>query len=83
MGFKVTGQVNKRPEKNIKLDVLNGDVELEVIGIEVLNKADTGAIDISTDGHEIGEEHRLEYRYLIYAEIVCKKIFEIGIRLQN
>ena len=62
--LKVTGQVNKRPEKNIKLDVLNGDVELEVIGIEVLNKADTGAIDISTDGHEIGEEHRLEYRYL-------------------
>ena len=25
----------------------------------------------------------MEYRYLIYAEIVCKKIFEIGIRLQK
>lgn len=56
--------VNKRPEKNIKEGVVNGDVELEVLDIEVLNEANTPAFDISTDGHEVGEEVRLEYRYL-------------------
>ncbi len=37
--LKVTGIVNKRPEKNIKADVLNGDIELEVTGVEVLSRA--------------------------------------------
>ena len=62
--LKINGIVNKRPEKNINKEVLNGDLELEVTGIEVLNKAETPEIDVTTDGHEIGEEHRLKYRYL-------------------
>ncbi|MEK7572375.1 MAG: amino acid--tRNA ligase-related protein [Patescibacteria group bacterium] len=62
--LKITGIVNKRPDKNIKDDVLNGDVELEAVNIEILNKAETSAIDLSTDGYEIGEEHRMKYRYL-------------------
>ena len=33
--------------------------EIEVLNIEVLNKAETPPIDITTDGNEIGEEHRL------------------------
>ncbi len=37
--LKITGIVNKRPEKNIKAGVLNGEVELEVTGIEVFSKA--------------------------------------------
>src|SRR3989338_9407146 len=32
--LKITGLVNKRPEKNVKAGVINGDVELEVTGIE-------------------------------------------------
>ena len=35
----VTGIVNKRPEKNVKAGVMNGDVELEVTSIEVLSQA--------------------------------------------
>ena len=62
--LKVTGLVNKRPDRNIKAGVVNGELELEVTGIEVLNKAETSPIDLSTDGYEIGEEHRLKYRYL-------------------
>ncbi len=61
---EVKTQVNKRPEKNIKADVLNGDIELEVLGIEVLNDATTPPFDVSSDGREIGEETRLKYRYL-------------------
>ena len=62
--LEITGLVNKRPEKNIKKEVLNGEVELEVTGIEVLNKAETPPIEVGTDGYEVGEEHRLKYRYL-------------------
>src|ERR1017187_4510971 len=37
--LKITGLVNKRPEKNIKVGVLNGDIELEILNIEVLSPA--------------------------------------------
>jgi aspartyl-tRNA synthetase len=61
---EVTGLVNKRPERNVKAGVVNGDVELEVLSITVLNEATTPAFDISTDGYEVGEEVRLEKKYL-------------------
>lgn len=60
----ITAKVNKRPEKNVKKDVVNGDVELEVLTISVLNEAVTPAFDISTDGHEIGEDVRLSHKSL-------------------
>lgn len=60
----VKGKVNKRPEKNIKVGVLNGDIELEVLSIEVLNKADVLPFEISGDTREVGEDVRLKYRYL-------------------
>jgi len=62
--LKITGMVKNRPEKNINAAVLSGDVELEVTEIEILNKAETPRIEVDTDGYEIGEEHRLKYRYL-------------------
>jgi aspartyl-tRNA synthetase len=61
---EVKALVNKRPEKNIKQDVINGDVELEVLSIVVLNEASTPGFDISTDGYEVNEEVRLEKKYL-------------------
>lgn len=61
---EVNAQVNKRPERNMKPDVFNGDIELEVLNIEVLNEAETPPLDVTSDGHEIGEETRLKYRYL-------------------
>ena len=44
--------VNKRPERNVKEGVLNGDIELEVLNIDVLNEAETPVFDISSDGRE-------------------------------
>jgi aspartyl-tRNA synthetase len=61
---KVNGKVNKRPERNIKEGVLNGDIELEIMDIEILNHSETPNFDVTTDGREIGEESRLSYRYL-------------------
>src|ERR1035437_5293251 len=51
--LKVTGLVNKRPDKNIKADVLNGEVELEVTGVEILAKAETLPFDMSLDGYNL------------------------------
>src|SRR5581483_10845312 len=61
---EVQGLVNKRPEKSVQPEKLNGDIELEIKEIVVLNEAETPPIDVQSDGHEIGEEHRLKYRYL-------------------
>ena len=60
----ITGIVNKRPEKNIKAGVLNGDIELEITGIEVLNKSETLPFEIGADTREINEEIRLSHRYV-------------------
>ncbi len=38
--LKVNGIVNKRPEKNVKAGVINGDVELEVTSIKVEAKSE-------------------------------------------
>lgn len=62
--LKITGVVNKRPEKNIKVGVINGELELEVVEIEVLNNAETLPFDITNDTTIINEETRLAYRYL-------------------
>lgn len=47
--LKINGIVNKRPEKNVKAGVLNGDVELEVTGIEVLSKATDLPFDLNEE----------------------------------
>lgn len=62
--LQISGIINKRPERNIKEGILNGDIELEITKIEVLNGAMTPNFDVTTDGKEVGEENRLQYRYL-------------------
>lgn len=59
-----TGIVNKRPEKMITKNEANGDIELELKKVEVLNEAETPAFDVRSEGKDIGEEARLKYRYL-------------------
>jgi len=60
---EVLGLANKRPPKMVK-EGLNGDIEVEITGITVLNESQTPPMDVTTDGQEIGEEIRLKYRYL-------------------
>jgi aspartyl-tRNA synthetase len=61
---EVTGKVNKRPERNIQADKQNGDIELEILSIVVLNEAETPPFDLGGDGKDISEDIRLKYRYL-------------------
>lgn len=62
--LKITGIVNQRPEKNIKAGVLNGEIELEIIGMEVLNKAETTPFAVNEDTIGVNEDVRMKYKYL-------------------
>jgi aspartyl-tRNA synthetase len=61
---EVTGKVNPRPEKNVQADKQNGDIELEIFNVIVLNSSETPPYDLHADTREINEETRLKYRYL-------------------
>jgi len=61
---EVTGKVNARPERMVNKDEVNGAVEIEMLSLTVLNEAVTPAIDVRGDGMDIGEDVRLENRYL-------------------
>ncbi|MES2952960.1 MAG: amino acid--tRNA ligase-related protein [Patescibacteria group bacterium] len=60
----VNGKINKRPDKNIQADKQNGDIELEILSIEILAEAEPAPFDVTGDTSEIDEHARLEYRYL-------------------
>ncbi len=60
----VTGIVNKRPERNVQADKQNGDIELEIKGIEVLNESEPLPFEVNGDTLGIDETVRLKYRYL-------------------
>ena len=60
----ITGLVNKRPDKNVQEGKQNGDIELQIEGMEVLGAAATLPFEISGDTAGINEETRLKYRYL-------------------
>src|SRR3989344_9414236 len=62
--IEVIGKVNARPERMVNKDEQNGTIELELLSVSVLNEAQTPPFDIQSDGREINEEIRLEYRYL-------------------
>lgn len=47
----ITGRVNQRPEKMINDKVENGDIELEITGIEILNQSAELPFDMEADLH--------------------------------
>lgn len=60
----IEGVVNERPEKMRKEGMINGDIELEITDIEVINEALTPPFEITEDTGNKDEEVRLKYRYL-------------------
>lgn len=61
---KIEGKVNARPEKMINPEIETGKVELEPLELEILNESEAVPLPVDTDGLEIGEEHRMKYRYI-------------------
>ncbi|MEK7662477.1 MAG: amino acid--tRNA ligase-related protein [Patescibacteria group bacterium] len=62
--ISVRGKVNERPEKNKQKGKLNGDIELEILSLDILNPAVTPPFNTRGDTREINEDVRLKYRYL-------------------
>lgn len=62
--IEIEGEIKLRPEKMFNPDTPTGKIELETQKLKILNKSETPPFDISSDGRDIGEEHRLKYRCL-------------------
>lgn len=60
----IEGKVQERPENLKNPDIATGDIEIVAEKMTVLSEAKTLPFAIDTDGYEIGEEKRLQYRYL-------------------
>lgn len=75
--LKITGLVNKRPERNIKAGVLNGDVELEVTNIEVISEAAPLPFDMSLDGYNLELTTELDNRSLVLRQPKVQAIFKV------
>jgi aspartyl-tRNA synthetase len=74
---EITGTVKKRPERMINPNIETGTVEISVEDYKVVNKAEEMPIQIDTDGHEIGEDVRLRYRYLDLRRDRMQKIMRL------
>jgi len=62
--IKVTGKVQKRMPNAINPAIPTGQYVILVSSIEILAKAKTPPFSVTSDGSDIDEEKRLEYRYL-------------------
>jgi nondiscriminating aspartyl-tRNA synthetase len=73
----ITGKVNERPEKNRNDKVQNGDIELEITGIEVLAKAEPLPFDMSADGYNLELPTELDHRALTLRHPRNQAIFKV------
>lgn len=62
--IEIEGKVNKRPERMVNTDEQNGDVEIEVLGVKILNESKTPPYDIRANTMEVDESTRLKHRYI-------------------
>ena len=72
--LKITGRVNKRPAKDIKLNFLNSDLEIEVLKIEVLSAAQE--LPFAMDA-ELNIDTLLDYRPLTLRREKEQAIFKV------
>lgn len=72
--ISVQAKVNKRPEKMVNADEENGDIELEILSIEVLSEAHELPFEKDTD---INLDTRLDYRPFTLRSDRDKDIFRV------
>jgi nondiscriminating aspartyl-tRNA synthetase len=75
--LKISGIVNKRPEKNIKEGVVNGDIELEITQVEILSEAAPLPFDLSLTGYNLELTAELDNRSLVLRQPKIQAIFKI------
>lgn len=75
--LKLSGIVNKRPERNIKEGVQNGDIELEITKVEILSAAAPLPFDMSDDGYNLELTTELDNRALVLRQSKVQAIFKV------
>ena len=75
--LKMNGIVNKRPERNIKAGVLNGEIELEILNIEILSSAMPLPFDMSLDGYNLDLTTELDNRSLVLRQPKVQAVFKV------
>ena len=76
----VTGNVNKRPDKMVKADEPNGDIELEILSIEILSQAQELPFDKDA---ELNLDTMLDYRPLTLRRERSKDILAMAATVQQ
>jgi nondiscriminating aspartyl-tRNA synthetase len=71
---EITGVVNERPEKMVNSNVQNGNIELEITNITILNLADVLPFELDT---EIKLETALDFRPLTIKSKRARDIFSV------
>ena len=61
---EISGIVQERPANMANPQIATGNVEIMAENLEVFSLAKTLPFDVKSDGREISEEKRLEFRYL-------------------
>jgi len=74
---KVKGKVNQRPERNIKAGVLNGELELEILNIEILAEAAPLPFDLSLTGYNLELTTELDNRALVLRQPKVQAVFKV------
>lgn len=75
--LKIIGKVNERPAKNVNEGVLNGDVEVEVLSMEVLAQAAPLPFDMSLEGYNLDLTTELDNRSLVLRQPKVQAIFKV------
>jgi len=80
---QVEGEVLERPKETINPNIENGEIELSVSKLVILNKCSSLPIPVDGDGYEIKEEARLAYRYLDLRRDRLNKALKLRSRLSS
>ncbi len=62
--IEIEGEIKDRPEGMQNKEIETGNVEIKAVFLNVFSKAKTLPFPIDTEGYEINEKHRLEYKYI-------------------
>ena len=73
----IKGQVNERPEKNRNDKVQNGDIELEVLELTVIGRAESLPFDMSLSGFNLDLTTELDHRALTLRHPRLQAIFKV------
>lgn len=73
----IEGKVNERPEKNKNPKVQNGDIELEILKLDIIAQAETLPFDMSVDGFNLDLTTELDHRALTLRHPRLQAIFKV------